>query len=108
MKKALTGCLTVLLLAWAAEAVPAAEGAPSGLGESFGVVVSVPLPSGGVLYFEAGRWYRQQDGTWQGAASPEGPWVLIPQGELPPAVIEAPQLKEALPQPPSAGDAPPQ
>jgi hypothetical protein len=95
MKKRFAGCLAACLaLAWTAVA-GAAEPQPTI--DNFGVVVAVPVPGGATLYFEAGRWYRQADGRWQGAGSPEGPWLLVPTGELPPLFLDLPQLKESLP-----------
>jgi len=76
--------------------------------DNFGVVVAVPVPGGATLYFEAGRWYRQADGRWQGAGSPEGPWLLLPTGELPPLFLDLPQLKESLPELPPPPPPPPQ
>jgi len=73
--------------------------------KSFGVVVEVPVPGGGVLFFEAGRWYRQDTGKdggkdggrWVSSGSPRGPWLVVPQSQLPAAIIDLPALTPALP-----------
>lgn len=48
-----------------------------------GVYRVVDLPD---HFYLGGRFYRQSDGAWEGAASLEGPWTEIAPRRLPPGL----------------------